>query len=119
MPYADAGADGIYPIFVQEEGAIAALVKEFSVPVNILITKGTPELKQLENLGVARVSFGPNFQKAMLSAMKASLKQIKETFSHNGITSVYLSVAERHKKGEPLGSPLIFGIIQDAIQSSL
>ncbi|MCE7071724.1 isocitrate lyase/phosphoenolpyruvate mutase family protein [Dyadobacter sp. CY327] len=87
--YADAGADGIYPIFLQEEGAIAALVKEFSVPVNILITKGTPELKQLENLGVARVSFGPNFQKAMLLAMKASLKQIKETFSHNAITSVY------------------------------
>lgn len=87
--YADAGADGIYPIFVQEESAIATLVKEFSVPVNILITKGTPELKQLENLGVARVSFGPNFQKAMLLAMKASLKQIKDTFSHNGITSVY------------------------------
>ncbi|WP_026628628.1 isocitrate lyase/PEP mutase family protein [Dyadobacter alkalitolerans] len=86
--YADAGADGIYPILVQEESAIAALVKEFPVPVNILITKGTPELTQLQNLGVARVSFGPNFQKAMLLAMKASLKQIKETFSHTGITAV-------------------------------
>ncbi|MCE7066328.1 isocitrate lyase/phosphoenolpyruvate mutase family protein [Dyadobacter sp. CY326] len=86
--YADAGADGIYPIFVQDEAAIAALVNEFSVPVNILITKGTPELQTLHKLGVTRVSFGPNFQKAMLLAMKASLKQMKENFRHSPITGL-------------------------------
>ncbi|MCF2506933.1 isocitrate lyase/phosphoenolpyruvate mutase family protein [Dyadobacter sp. CY107] len=86
--YADAGADGIYPIFVQDEAAIAALVNEFVVPVNILITKGTPELEKLQKLGVARVSFGPNLQKAMLLAMKTSLKSMKEKFSHSLITDV-------------------------------
>ncbi|MCF0050340.1 isocitrate lyase/phosphoenolpyruvate mutase family protein [Dyadobacter sp. LJ53] len=86
--YMDAGADGIYPIFVQDETVIATLVNEFSVPVNILITKGTPELGTLQNLGVARVSFGPNFQKAMLLAMKTSLKNVKDRFVHSHITDM-------------------------------
>ncbi|SKB99360.1 isocitrate lyase/PEP mutase family protein [Dyadobacter psychrophilus] len=86
--YADAGADGVYPIFVREESDISTLVNEFAVPINILITKGTPELSKLQNLGVARVSFGPNFQKAMLLAMKTSLKNVKDKFSHSHITDM-------------------------------
>jgi len=86
--YTDAGADGIYPIFVHNEAVIESMVKEFSVPVNIIITKGTPELATLQKLGVARVSFGPNFQKAMLLAMKTSLKNVRDKFRHNQITDM-------------------------------
>ena len=86
--YADAGADCIYPILLKDEAAISTLVKSFPVPVNITIMKGSPELAVLQQLGVARVSFGPNFQKAMLLAMKTSLKNVKDKFSHSQLTDM-------------------------------
>jgi 2-methylisocitrate lyase-like PEP mutase family enzyme len=84
--YVDAGADCIYPILVKDEASIGALVKELSVPVNILATAGVPDLHILRKLGVARVSFGPNFQKAILLAMKKLLSEVKGEGSHRSIT---------------------------------
>jgi 2-methylisocitrate lyase-like PEP mutase family enzyme len=86
--YVDAGADAIYPILVKDEVSIATLVEELSVPVNILATIGVPDIQVLRKLGVARVSFGPNFQKAVLLAMKKLLSDVKSEGSHRSVTGI-------------------------------
>lgn len=57
--YMAAGADCIFPILMKETQDIENLVAALSTPVNILAVPGVPDLKTLENIGVARVSLGP------------------------------------------------------------
>lgn len=84
--YVEAGADSVYPIFVREEETIATLVTALKVPVNILARAGTPDLDVLQRLGVSRVSFGPNVQKAAYQKMETILKGIQDSLSHYPVT---------------------------------
>ena len=57
--YADAGADGIFVPGLNDIGLIAEFVRRTSLPVNIMVTRGVPEIAQLAGVGVRRVSLGP------------------------------------------------------------
>ena len=84
--YARAGADSLFPALAKEENAIKSLVDSLPLPVNILVTTGVPEIDTLKKLGVARVSFGPNFMKTNLLAMKILMEDLIENPSHQPIT---------------------------------
>jgi 2-methylisocitrate lyase-like PEP mutase family enzyme len=93
--YKDAGADCFYPILMQEQAHIKAVVDELEMPVNILMIAGIPNLQTLEQMGVARVSLGPGYLKYALKAMKdIALKLLRfegiEEITGNDITSDYL-----------------------------
>ena len=62
--YLEAGADCIYPIFVREEAAIAALVAGIPGPVNIFALPDGPSLTRLRELGVARISYAGRLYRA-------------------------------------------------------
>jgi len=62
--YLEAGADCIYPIFVREEAAIAALVAGIVGPVNIFALPDGPSLTRLGELGVARISYAGRLHRA-------------------------------------------------------
>ncbi|SMD18372.1 isocitrate lyase/PEP mutase family protein [Kibdelosporangium aridum] len=70
--YLDAGVDCVYPIGVRDEGDIAALVTELPGPVNGN-TSDDLDLATLQELGVARVSYGPRFYWAAMASLKAEL----------------------------------------------
>jgi 2-methylisocitrate lyase-like PEP mutase family enzyme len=55
--YLEAGADCIYPILAPPD-RIPALVHRIAGPVNILLDRDTPHPTELEELGVARVTWG-------------------------------------------------------------
>jgi 2-methylisocitrate lyase-like PEP mutase family enzyme len=55
--YLAAGADCTYPILAPPE-SIAALVQRIEGPVNVIVAKGTPAPAELQQLGVARVTWG-------------------------------------------------------------
>src|SRR5579884_1395072 len=55
--YLAAGADCVYPILAPP-GSIAALVHRIDGPVNVIVAKGTPAPAELEELGVARLTWG-------------------------------------------------------------
>lgn len=55
--YLSAGADCTYPILAPPE-SIPALVHRIDGPVNVIAAKGTPPPAELEELGVARVTWG-------------------------------------------------------------
>jgi 2-methylisocitrate lyase-like PEP mutase family enzyme len=57
--YADAGADGIFVPGLIDLVLIEKLVQLTPLPVNIMVTKGVPEIPDLARVGVRRVSLGP------------------------------------------------------------
>jgi 2-methylisocitrate lyase-like PEP mutase family enzyme len=59
--YLEAGADTVYPIFVNDEPTIAAFVA-LGAPVNVLFLPDGPSIATLHELGVRRVSFGGGLQ---------------------------------------------------------
>ncbi len=93
--YKAAGAGCFYPILVHDQQQIQTIVEAVSMPVNILMMQGIPELNVLQQIGVARVSLGPGFLKYAVKAMKdlaIKLHQHQgiEEISGNDITSDYL-----------------------------
>ncbi len=70
--YAEAGGDCIFYLGVSDRDTIATLVKEVAAPVSIFGVADTPSVAELQELGVARVSYGSAFQRAALAASSAS-----------------------------------------------
>jgi 2-methylisocitrate lyase-like PEP mutase family enzyme len=67
--YARAGADCIFVPGVRDAATIAALVDGIDAPVSVLSGPGAPSVRELQELGVARVSFGPGPMGAALAAL--------------------------------------------------
>jgi 2-methylisocitrate lyase-like PEP mutase family enzyme len=93
--YKSAGADSFFPIVVQNEKEIKAIVDEIQMPVNILLIPGVPELNTLQELGVARVSVGPGLLKIAIQSMKKLATKLQRLeglsdLTSNEVTSDYL-----------------------------
>lgn len=71
--YADAGADSFFAPALVDPDLIADLCNSSTLPVNIMMMKGSPSVEDLAALGVARVSYGPGpFQKLMQALTKTA-----------------------------------------------
>ncbi|MEA2646584.1 MAG: hypothetical protein QOE92_1667 [Chloroflexota bacterium] len=78
--YRDAGADCIFPIMIEEEHDIRALVEGAGLPINVYMRDGMT-IAGLKALGVRRVSFGGALHHAALGALQDRLLAIRsETF---------------------------------------
>ena len=67
--YARAGADCVFVPGVTDAGVIKALVDGIDAPVSVLARPGAPSVSELQELGVARVSFGPGPMGVALAAL--------------------------------------------------
>lgn len=56
--YAEAGADGIFVPGIIDSAMIARLVEAIKLPLNVMVSDGTPRMDLLARAGVARVSHG-------------------------------------------------------------
>ncbi len=95
LAYKEAGAGCFYPILMKKEEDLKKLVTTINYPVNVLTFPGIPSLKTLEELGVARVSLGPNYLKLALKTMKDMALKLKDyeglnEIINNDITSDYV-----------------------------
>jgi 2-methylisocitrate lyase-like PEP mutase family enzyme len=93
--YREAGADGFYPIVMSQPVDIEQVVNQVQLPINIITIPGIPDLKTLQDMGVARLSLGPSFLKIALRAMKHMAEALKrhqglESITNNEVTSDYL-----------------------------
>jgi 2-methylisocitrate lyase-like PEP mutase family enzyme len=75
--YLEAGADCAYPILLSETKAIAAFVDGAGGPVNILGGDGAPPVRELAELGVARVSYGTRLHRDVMQRFEESLALIR------------------------------------------
>jgi 2-methylisocitrate lyase-like PEP mutase family enzyme len=67
--YARAGADCVFVPGVTDAKVIKALVDGIDAPVSVLARPGAPSVSELQELGVARVSFGPGPMGVALAAL--------------------------------------------------
>jgi 2-methylisocitrate lyase-like PEP mutase family enzyme len=86
--YLQAGADCIFVQPVWEKEMIATLVKEINGPVNILSNPANgaglaPSVRELEDLGVARLSLGSGLMKATLALIKKVADELSEKGTYN------------------------------------
>lgn len=71
---ADAGADVLYPVGVHDDDTHRRLTDGLPRPVNAIARPDQDDLGRLAGLGVARISFGPHWQRATGEAAARLLK---------------------------------------------
>lgn len=76
--YAQAGADCIFFMHAVSRDTIGRLVKEVKAPISVLAGPQTPSVSELQDLGVARVSYGSAFMKAAIGATKRLALEIRD-----------------------------------------
>jgi methylisocitrate lyase len=74
--YAEAGADCIFFFRPPDADGIHTLVQKIRAPLSILATPDSPTVRDLEALGVARVSYGTAFTRAAVTAMKRLAEEL-------------------------------------------
>ncbi len=94
--YRQAGADCV---FVPDTGqldrdAISQIVEAIDAPINLIAGPHLPTLPELEELGVARVSFGPRAQRACLALLRRIAREWKGAGTYNLMSADALTYAE-------------------------
>lgn len=83
--YLAAGADCVFIPSVIETETITALVRAIDDPVNIMAAPGAPTIQQLGQLGVARVSLGPNFAQAALWTTQQAARELLDQGTYRSL----------------------------------
>ncbi|MEA2433647.1 MAG: hypothetical protein QOG54_1104 [Actinomycetota bacterium] len=73
--YIQAGADSVYPIFLNEPEELRRFVEQVDAPVNAVFMPGS-SISAFASLGVARVSFGTGLHQAADTALKKMAERI-------------------------------------------
>jgi len=97
--YREAGADCIFVQPVWEKETISTLVKEINAPVNILANPSigaemAPTIRELQDLGVARVSLGSSLMKATLALIKKVADELSEKGTYNLLLDTLSPISE-------------------------
>ncbi len=75
--YQQAGADGVFLPCIKGTDDIKAVVDSTLLPINVMCVPELPNFKELEALGVKRISMGDFLYEAMLSSLQKNLITIK------------------------------------------
>jgi 2-methylisocitrate lyase-like PEP mutase family enzyme len=75
--YAEAGGDCIFYLNLHAAEIIGKVVKEVKAPVSILAGPQSPSVRELQDLGLARVSYGSGFYKAAISGARRLAQEIQ------------------------------------------
>jgi 2-methylisocitrate lyase-like PEP mutase family enzyme len=76
--YLRAGADCIFVPGVADPETIFELTQQINGPVNVLAVMGTPCIKELQRLGVARVTFGSGAMRATLGLIERIARELRD-----------------------------------------
>jgi 2-methylisocitrate lyase-like PEP mutase family enzyme len=77
--YRGAGADCVFVPGLQDLATIGRLVKDLQCPVNILVGPGAPAVRELEGIGVARVTVGSGAMRATLGLVRRIAAELKDS----------------------------------------
>lgn len=83
--YRQAGADCLFVIGVRDRETIARLVRAIDGPLNILTGPGAPTIPELEQLGVARASFGSGPMRATLPLVRKIALELRDHGTYDSI----------------------------------
>jgi 2-methylisocitrate lyase-like PEP mutase family enzyme len=92
--YEAAGADGLFAPGLADPEAIASVVRAVHRPLNVMAFAGVPPAKELERLGVARVSVGAGPMRATLALTRRIADELLGEGTYAGFLRDTLSHAE-------------------------
>jgi 2-methylisocitrate lyase-like PEP mutase family enzyme len=75
--YRNAGADCVFAPGVRDAATIKRLVIDLKCPLNVLAGPGSPSVRELQALGVARVSLGSGPMRAALGSLRHVAEELK------------------------------------------
>jgi len=99
--YRDAGADCVYPMGLVDPTLISTFVKAVRFPTNVMVRKGLPPVKDLERLGVARISFGPSASYAAMGLLKRISREVLENGTYDSLLDGSISYDELNSLAAP------------------
>jgi len=83
--YRSAGADCLFAPGVSDAATIATLVKEVRGPLNVLAVAASPPIRELERLGVARVSLGSGPMRAGLAVLRRIAEELRSAGTYGAL----------------------------------
>lgn len=92
--YIQAGADCVYPVGRGVKATLTTLRNRINAPINVLATAKTANLKELQSLGINRVSFGPYIFRSLLARSAAMYDEIKAMGEYDIVMNGMFSGAE-------------------------
>ncbi len=107
--YREAGADCIFVIDADGRDTIRQLVREIQAPINILAHYGSPTIRELEELGVGRVSFGSIPMRATLALIGRIADELRQAGTYEFARAIpsYAEVNKyfEERRPQPAASP--------------
>jgi len=94
VAFRDAGADCVYPMGLTEPEKISEFVKAVDCPVNVMVRRGLPSVKELRRLGVRRVSFGPSASYAAFGLLRRAAAEVIEKGTYETLIEGAISFDE-------------------------
>jgi len=91
--YIAAGANCFYPILCNMH-QLKEIRQQLKVPINVFATKDTLPMKDLEDLGIARLSLGPSLLKSALTKMREVARSLQNYGNYDLFTENVLSSDE-------------------------
>jgi 2-methylisocitrate lyase-like PEP mutase family enzyme len=101
LAFRDAGADCVYPMGLTDAATISVFVKALNFPVNVMVRRGLPPIKELERLGVARLSFGPTASYAAMGLLKRAAREVLEKGTYESLVEGAITFDELNSLAVP------------------
>ena len=83
--YAEAGADGLFAPAMHDLKDIGEAVRAIDLPLNSLVMKASPPLKELKAAGVRRISAGASIGSAAYGAAARAMKMLLDEGKYDAI----------------------------------
>ena len=94
IAFRDSGADCVYPMGLIDRQSISSYVNALDFPINVMVRKGLPSVKELQELGVARVSFGPGASYAALGLLRRISREVLTSGTYASLTEGAITYEE-------------------------
>jgi 2-methylisocitrate lyase-like PEP mutase family enzyme len=92
--YRRAGADCLFVPGVADLATIGTLVRDICGPVNVLASRGTPAVRDLEQIGVARLSVGSGIMRGALALARDAAHELFDQGSYGTFLEKAISYGE-------------------------
>ena len=117
LSYIEAGADCIFAPGLIQRDFIHDFVCSVPTPINLLLMPGGPDLKELKDLGVGRVSQGSSLVRAAYSefyfaaqelfeGVSVGSKERQPPLSYTQMNRLFIEASTRQSQGHPLESDI-------------
>ncbi|MCH8018597.1 isocitrate lyase/phosphoenolpyruvate mutase family protein [candidate division KSB1 bacterium] len=96
--YLDAGADCLYPIGPGDVETLKRIREETEAPINVYASKLAASMKELEAIGISRLSLGPGLIRASLTTMRNVAQQLLDYGPYDSFSAEDIMTSDEIRK---------------------